>query len=467
MYLQIIRLEGTSKIRLSNITLYDIKGNLVKIPNDAVAKQSSVDTDSASIFPLNGETTITKGTENGWWEVDLLQLIEVARIKIGNTNIGKIICMNSERTILFTEIRDGYFSFEYFYDYIVHLPHIYTLSKIFSSGCIKGANDEGTVYNYQSCTSDNELACPPLYNNKLPFTVPDINGKYGVLSSKNCKTITDFNLVNSTEWSECENSHKTREWEICPQFTDCPETKKMFTETQDCKNGELIWSKWGECNDNTKTKTRIATCVEPINGGKKCPNQDYTQTEKCTNAQLSEWSPWGNCENGKEIKTRTCQDGVNGSLCKDENLIMTQNCSDGKLTEWGEWSKCDDGTQKRTRTCIAPINGKNCPNDALEQEQTCKDAKLTEWSEWSKCDGNYSYRTRECIPPIGHAKDCPELPLRESKLCMNVWSDCNLNFEQYDQYGNKRNCTPMPIFSSSFILLVILIIILFLLNKYR
>ena len=453
MYLQIIRLEGAGKIRLSNITLYDIKGNVIKIPDNAVQLQSSLDENP-------GFEIITKGTENGWWEIDLLKLIEIARIKVSNTNIGKVICMNSEREVLFTEIRDGYFSFEYFTDYTIHLPHTYQLSKIFSTGCLKGINGEGTVYNYQSCTSSDPLACPPLYNNKLPITVDPIEGKYGLIDSKNCKTLGTFDLINSTEWSECDGTHKSREWEICPGFTNCPNTKKLFTETQDCKNGELIWSQWTECDNNKRT--RIATCVEPINGGKPCPNVPYTQTENCSNVLLSEWGPWSSCDKGVVTRTRTCIDGVN-SLCKDKVLVMTQQCTDGRLTEWSEWSKCEDNTQKRTRKCIEPINGgKVCSNEILEQEQKCADGKLTEWSEWSKCDGSNSYRTRECIQQVGHANPCPTEPLRESIKCTNTWSECNLNFEQFDQYNNKRNCTPMPVFFSSFCMLLILIIVLLL-----
>ena len=72
-----------------------------------------------SITPLTGQTTITSGLEDGWWEIDLLNLTEVGKIKISDTNIGVIECMNSEREILFKEIRDGFFSFEFFTDYTV------------------------------------------------------------------------------------------------------------------------------------------------------------------------------------------------------------------------------------------------------------------------------------------------------------------------------------------------------------
>ena len=41
MYLQIIIVQGTNKIRLSNITLYDIYNQVIDIPKEAVTKQSS------------------------------------------------------------------------------------------------------------------------------------------------------------------------------------------------------------------------------------------------------------------------------------------------------------------------------------------------------------------------------------------------------------------------------------------
>ena len=480
MYLQIIRLEGTCQIRLNNITLFDVKGNIIKIPDNAVATQSSNYSENIgntlvsklmihnAIEPLIGNTTMTAGTENGWWEIDLLKLVEVGKITIGNTNIGKVICMNSERTLLFTEIREGYFSFLYFTDYTVHLPHTYSLSKKMSTGCLKTPNEsDGIVYTYQSCTSSNPLSCPPLYNNQLPITIPNNSDtKYGVLEKQKCKTIGTYDLINSTEWSECNGTQKIRQWEICPGFANCPE-KTKFTETQDCKNGELVWSTWSSCKDDKKT--RIATCMEPINGGKKCPNVPYTQTKNCLNIQLSEWSPWTPCDvHHKTIKTRTCKDGTD-LLCKDitEPLELIKTCSDGKLTEWNKWSKCENGTQKRTRECLEPVNGgKDCPNESLEQEQICTNGQLTEWGEWTRCDGVESYRTRKCIEPIGKGDPCPSTLLRENKKCSKIWSECNLNFEQYDQYNNKRNCTPMFTFFSSFCMLLILIIILFFLNRY-
>lgn len=494
MYLQIIRLEGTSKIKLSNITIYDINGEPIKIPKDVVTKQSSNYEENIgnslnpkmilhnSINPLKNKTTITTGLEDGWWEIDLLNLIEISKIKISNTNIGTVLCMNSEREILFKEIRDGFFSFEYASDYIVHLPHTYNLSKIMSSGCIlpSDKNGDGIVYKYQSCTSSDPKSCPPIYNNKLPKDIkvdtsnPDT--KYGIIDKKNCKTLSNIDLVDSGEWSECNGTQKIRDWNICPRFTDCPEKKVKFMETQDCKNGELVWAAWSSCTNDEKgkgKKTRIATCIDPINGGKKCPNVPYTQTEDCVNVQLSEWSNWSKCESNKVTKTRTCTDGINGGLlCKDLDpklmpLTITQPCNDGKLSDWSKWSKCDQGTQKRTRTCILPMNGgKECPNEDLEQTQVCKDGHLTEWSEWSKCNGSETYRTRKCIEPIGNGEPCPTNQ-RESLPCKNSWSECTMGFEQFNEYGDKRECTPVTNLTVSFILFIFLLILLFLFYKYR
>jgi hypothetical protein len=488
MYLQIIKVQGTNKIRLSNITLYDIYNQVIDIPKNAVTKQSSNYEENIgnslmpkmilhnSISPLTGKTTMTSGLEDGWWEIDLLKLIEVGKIKISNTNVGSIQCMNSERQVLFKEIRDGFFSFEFFTDYTVHLPHTYNLSKKFTSDCIESSNKDSIVYTYQSCTSSNPNSCPPIYNNKLPkgITVDksDPDTKYGIIDQKTCKTIGNQNLVNSSEWSECNGTQKIRDWEVCPKFKDCPEKPVKFTETQDCKNGELVWSAWSTCGDNQK-KNRIATCIAPVNGGKKCPNVPYTQTEDCTNVKLSEWSNWSNCESGKVTKTRTCQDGTNGGLlCKDLDpklmpIKITQHCSDAKFTEWSKWSACEDGTQKRNRECIQPVNGgKECPNEEIEQTQKCTNGTLTEWSEWSKCNGVESYRTRDCIKPTGNGKECQGTQ-RETVECKNSWSECTMGFEQFNESGEPRKCTPVFNLTLSFLMFIVLLIVLFLFYKYK
>lgn len=489
MYLQIIRLQGTNKIRLSKITLYDIYNEEIKIPKDVVTKQSSNYEENIgnslnpkiiihnSITPLTGITTITTGLEDGWWEIDLLKLTEVGKIKISDTNIGTIQCMNSNREILFKEIRDGFFSFEFFTDYIVHLPHTYNLSKKFTSKCIKDLKDseDSFVYTYQSCTSSDPNSCPPIYNNKLhksinvDFSNPDT--KYGIIDKKTCKTINDYDLVNSSDWSECNGTQKIRDWEVCKNFTDCPKIPVKFTETQDCKNGELVWSAWSTCSDNGK-KDRIATCIDPINGGKKCPNVPYTQIEDCVNVKLSEWTDWGKCESGKISKTRTCQDGVNGGLlCKDldEKLMplkITKKCSDGYFTEWSKWSPCENNTQKRTRECIQPVNGGKECYGFTEETQPCTNGKLSEWSEWSKCNGIESYRTRKCTDPIGNGEPCLG-PQRETIECKNFWSECTMEFEQYNESGDIRKCTPVLNLTIIFIMVIILLSILFLFYKYR
>jgi hypothetical protein len=503
MFLQIIRLEGTSLIHLSGIKIYDINNLEIKIPNNAKTKQSSLLKENIGNYlaakwvihnpnaPLKGEITKTAGTENGWWELDLGKLFEIGKIKIIKTNVGKIICMNEKKKELFTDIRDGFFNFENAPDYVINLPHTYYLGDKTVSDCING-----NIYEYQSCQSSDDLSCPSTYVPKKESPIHDLITdndplkKWGILKKKECGTVFDqdngtmYKLVNATEWSECNNSAKIREWKECLNPKDkntCP-PKLPYVETQDCSNGHLIWDHWSSCdsdpkNPNKSTKTRKATCLPPTNGGKPCPKVPYTETEECSNYTLTEWSEWSECKLQADgtlgiKKTRECKDGSNGGLmCTDldstKPLEIIKPCSDGKLSKWSEWSDCKDNSQTRTRMCIEPVNGgKPCdPNAEMTQTQECKNGQITEWSQWSKCNGAFQTRSRECIEPVGHGVKCPSVPLYDMRPCENKWSECNLEFYRTNENGEKEMCTPVNTFTVIFAMLVLLLIVIHILSK--
>lgn len=491
MFLQIIRLEGTGRIRLGNIHLYDLKNKLLEIPEDVKVFQSSNLEEnignnisrkiqrSEATNPLENKDTKTTGTENGWWEIDLGRLIEVNRIVIGRTNVGKIICMNDQRIAVFSETRDGYFSYEYFPDYIIDLPKLYSLSVPVSLECI-----DGVIYTYQKCINSDLIGCPPVYNNVLPKEVIndikktsnsfsfDTSGKevWGVIDKKECLKINTYDLVDPSEWSECNGTQRLRQWKKCKDTSkNCPD-KLPYLQVQNCRDSELVWSKWSECADNKKI--RNAECTEGMNGGKPCPDaRKLIQEQACTNVKLSEWSDWSVCNGNQRTKTRTCEDGTNGGvLCKDlddsKPLKVSQSCSDGKLSKWSEWSECNQGEQSRQRFCIEPINGgSECPKEEMTQTQKCSNGTLTQWSEWSKCDGAQRTRSRKCIEPTGNGAMCPYEPLYESQPCKNIWSECTLSFSQTNENHESRTCTPVNSIMVAFFIVLVLLIVIHILTR--
>lgn len=511
MFVQIIRLEGTLQIKLSKIILYNIFNVEINLDTNVIkATQSSdgIDYDydyqenplleskivNSKVYnaknPIKGTLTKTSGNENGWWEIDLNSLIEIGKIKINQTNVGKIICMNSDRKILYTESRDGFFSFENPPDYIINLPHTYYLSDSTFTNCINGK-----VYEYQSCKSSNELSCPPKYVPLLKSPIhhlitlssntdTSVDKKWAILSEKDCGEIYDtkkntkYNLKNPSLWSDCINSQKVRQWNDCEnKESNCPDNLP-YKETQSCSNGELVWGEWSSCTNNLNdpikgTKSRKAICNPPVNGGEPCPDTPIIETKDCTNYQLSQWSDFTECKIQPDgtmgiARTRFCIDGTNGGTeCKNlplnQSLIEIHPCSDGKPSQWSEWSKCESGEQNRTRQCILPVNGgKECdPNTILQETQKCADSVLSPWSQWSKCNGAYQTRDRICTPPIGAGIPCnSNESLHDIKPCTNVWSDCNLTFYQVNENGDSRSCTPTTNITILLALIVLLIIII-------
>jgi hypothetical protein len=506
MFLQILRLEGTSQIKLDGFKIYDIFNVEISIPNTAKATQSSdlketignpLDQSFVTYnanYPLEGKPTKTTPFEKGWWEVDLGVLMELGKIKISRTNVGRIICMNSDRKELFSETRDGFFNFENPPDYVVNLPHTYYLSAPILTSCVNGS-----VYEYQSCKSSDEVSCPSKYVPRLKSPIHDLiikgpgasddSKKWGVLSKKDCGEIVDpkdgskYNLKNPSLWSDCNNGQKVRQWNECiNDRKDCP-LKMPFKEVQTCENGELVWGPWGGCvndpNDPVKgVKTRKSTCSPPVNGGEPCPDIPHIQTQECTNHQLSNWSEWSKCQPQSDgtmgiSRSRKCIDGTNGGttcaeLAKNEPLTITHPCSDAKLTEWSDWSKCKNSLQTRTRQCILPANGgQECdPKADLLDTQGCSDGYLKPWSQWSKCNGSYQTRERECVAPTGAGQPCDiKEPLNDIKPCQNVWSDCNLLFYQTNENDDHRVCSPNNTFAIIFALIIVLIIIIHILYR--
>ena len=492
MFVQIIRLEGTSQIRLYDIHVYDIYNNEIQISKSAKAIQSSDLTENVgnplnqetitynAQNPLQGQLTKTSGFENGWWEIDLGELIEIGMVNISRTNVGKIICMNSDRKVLFSEIRSGFFTFENSPDYVVNLPHTYYLSDSIVSDCMNE-----TVYEYQSCKSSDEVSCPPKYVPKLKSPIHDLIAndndnlkKWAILSQKTCGTLVDpkigtkYKLKNPTSWSDCNNGQKIRLWQECQHPEYCPD-KMPFKETQMCQNGELSWEPWSTCVniDAFKgIKSRKSTCIPPQNGGNPCPDIPNIETQDCTNAQLSQWSEWSKCEKLADgtmgiSKSRNCIDGTNGgSTCEEQTqpLILTKPCSDAKMTEWSEWSKCIDALQQRTRTCIPPVNGgKECdPNADLLVTQGCSDGYLTPWSEFGQCNGAFRTRKRTCIPPTGHGQPCPQdATLIDTEPCSNIWSECSVAFYQTNENDKIRFCFPYWSYTYLVLLFIVLLTI--------
>lgn len=58
-------------------------------------------------------------------------------------------------------------------------------------------------------------------------------------------------------------------------------------------------------------------------------------------------------------------------------------------------------------------------------------------------------------------------PQRETTECQTHWSECTFGFEQYNELGEIRKCTPVLNLTITFIMFIILLIVLFLFYKYK
>ena len=265
---------------------------------------------------------------------------------------------------------------------------------------VSDKNQDGWIVTYNTCIGNNCLT----RSDGTKYYAETIFGcRNGRLSEWGAWKCTNGTAVRTRECIQPLNGGKA-----CPN--------EPLSENNSCSDGIISeWSAW-VC-DGTNAKSTRTCQQQPINGGAPCPS-DLEKTIKCSDGKLSDWSEW-KCTNGKSIRTRECIPPVNGGKpCPNNPLTENQNitCSDGKLSDWGEWT-CTNGTAVRTRECIPPVNGgKPCPNEPLTENATCSDGKLSDWSEW-KCTNGTAVRTRECIQPINGGKTCAKEPLTENAVC--------------------------------------------------
>jgi|694.fasta_scaffold143237_2 hypothetical protein len=222
-----------------------------------------------------------------------------------------------------------------------------------------------------------------------------------------------------SEWSpwKCTNGESIRKREcIQPLSGGKPCPNEPLVEKTTCSDGKPSeWSAW-VCDGKTAKSTR--TCEQPVNGGAPCP--ELERFNECSHGKLTEWGSFV-CDGEKSKKTRSCiQPTFGGNPCPNEPLEESHECSHGKLTEWSKWSECNNKSKSRKRSCIQPTFGGNpCPSEPLEETEKCSNGQLTEWSNW-ECKGLKSKRTRSCNPPVNGGKPCPNEPLEETKECVDT-----------------------------------------------
>lgn len=332
MYVQIIRVEGRGAIRLGGIQLFDAKGDSLPIPSTAIATQSSdkvvFGTWGTRSFPnpaknaLSLTDSITNGTEDGWWEVNLGAMIEISKVYIISSNIDTLYLLNDSRGELLRDTSQIPRSMSSPASWTVNLPIPYSLGPLRTSGCI-----DNMQYTYQTCRNGSVgNACPSLYDNRLGSWYGPINTnspeKLGVVNAQVCQTVGSYNLTDPGGWTACNGQAKTRTWKAC-NGTNCPPLP--FTEVVPCSDGYLSpWSTWSQCLNGSSTRSR--KCIPPVNDGKECPTGALEETQACKDGILTDWTE-GPCIDNKMTKTRRCVPPLNnGTQCPSGMLSMVETC---------------------------------------------------------------------------------------------------------------------------------------------
>ena len=284
-------------------------------------------------------------------------------------------------------------------------------------GCVKGTNPDG-------CSGFTPFfAINKPYRSFVPqFNINRKTYYYRIIDETPCgyDTLPGGLQVGDKTQDGCVVTYNTCIGDNCFQGQDG--TKFYEERILGCVDGRLSpWTSW-KCTDGEATRKR--ECIQPLNGGKPCPNEPLIEKVPCSDGKISEWGAWV-CDGKMAKSTRTCEQPVNGGAPCPE-LERTHKCSHGKLTEWGSLV-CDGKQSKRTRSCVQPTYGGNqCPNEVLEELQECSHGKLTEWGNWD-CDGKTKSRKRECVQPTFNGDPCPNEPLEETERCSNgqltEWSD--------------------------------------------
>lgn len=265
---------------------------------------------------------------------------------------------------------------------------------------VGGKKQDGCVVTYDTCIGDNCLKKP----DGTTFYQEKIVG------------CTDGRLSAWSPW-KCANGESIRKRECIQPLNGgkpCPD--EPLLEKTTCSDGKVgEWGAW-ICDGKTAKSTR--TCEQPVNGGAPCP--ELEKSHECSHGKLTEWTQWV-CDGKQSKRTRSCiPPTYGGNACPNEPIEELQECSHGRLTEWSNWTKCDGKTKSKKRECIPPTYGGNpCPNELLEETENCSNGQLTEWSDW-ECEGVKSRRTRSCNLPVNGGEPCPNEPLEETKGCVDT-----------------------------------------------
>ena len=309
---------------------------------------------------------------------------------------------------------------EYIAPTILPLQSINCNSKKFSGtveGCILG--------------TDREWSACPGYG---PYTDPQLNNfrenlrqfgdnrepiRYKIINSTPCgfvPNLPDKVIVYEEDLVKdgCISYYKKCVGDNCNSKDKDGNKIHHLGQTLGCTNGIHTAWKFEDCNNNKRKKTR--QCIQPLNGGKPCPNLPLEELEDCSNAVMSYWSPW-TCVNNKATRTRTCiKEATNGGASCSTELLQKSDCYDAVMSDWSPWS-CVNNKATRTRTCTKEaINGGKPCSTELSQKADCSDGKLTEWK-FEECTNNKKKKTRQCIQPLNGGNPCPNLPLEESEDC--------------------------------------------------
>lgn len=382
------------------------------------------------------------GTNDGWWTLDLGASYEniyvncytnASKIELLAENDGVLesytICPSCPRLSVdlnahpVTNSNSWGASWREYYSEVT--------DPIITINCIQDAHWSGHVQacvkgtNSDSCSGFTPFAA---INKPYRSLVPQFNNNrqayyYKIIDETPCgyDTLPGGLQVGDKKQDGCVVTYNTCIGDNCFKRPDG--TKFYQEKIIGCVDGRLSnWTPW-KCDNGQATRKR--ECIQPLNGGKPCPDQPLVETTTCSDGKPGEWGAWI-CDGKNAKSTRTCEAPVNGGAPCPE-LERNHECSHGRLTEWGSWI-CDGKQSKKTRSCIQPTYGGNqCPNEPLEELQECSHGRLTEWSKWTDCDGKNKSRKRECIPPKFNGNPCPNESLEETEVCSNgsltKWSD--------------------------------------------
>jgi len=204
----------------------------------------------------------------------------------------------------------------------------------------------------------------------------------------------------------------------------------------------------------TQRERTVTTLVTPLNGGKACPPNEFTdcEVEPCTFT----WMPWGTCDPSTGTQERsTFPECAAGGTCDTSTGLIpptaggtpcpgpeTRPCDVDCTSTWNPWTQCNTltGIQTRDLTITTACYPNNCPNGHLNggsncgvpESRNCDVPCAFSWPAWGVCNKTTGEQHRSptiTVTAVNNADPCPGPDTRtcnvDCEFQFNPWSQCS------------------------------------------